>query len=356
MASLEDGLSVTDYGDALADYLRSHSEHALLRASDISRLFVEGGLGPEDVIALHIEALEKILPSLSHRDQPRAFGDAQQFLLDTMINYGVKYKDYLELKLQQVVNDAEAHASRERDKVLEAERIHQEGREILEMIAHELRTPITAARGNLDLASRSLSQGRIEPATRFVGTARDVIDRLSRLTADLVEASRGKSPELDLTVVDLTTVLGQACTWAKVTAANKGVKLEFLGGDPSVFAIGNADALQGVCGNLLYNAIRYTAADGTVTARVFSSDRSAIVEVSDTGIGMTPDVMARIFEKFYRAPMARRIDAQGLGLGLSLVQQMVAAHGGRIEVESEPNQGSTFRVHLPIAECPNPSP
>src|SRR5438270_327324 len=99
-----------------------------------------------------------------------------------MIGYGVRYKEYLEIKLQQAVADAEHRVIREREIVLEAERAERRGREILDRIAHELRTPLTAAKSSLEMVSRYLIQGRIEPASRFVVTAREAVDRLSRLS------------------------------------------------------------------------------------------------------------------------------------------------------------------------------
>ena len=105
-------------------------------------------------------------------------------------------------------------------------------------------------------------------------------------------------------------------------------------------------------GNLLSNAIRYTPPGGRVIVRYGQNKAGAWVEVTDTGIGMAPDVQARAFEKFYRAPEAHTVSTQGLGLGLSLVHDLVQAHGGRIEIESAPRQGSTFRVILPAQGGP----
>src|SRR5579859_5530569 len=95
------GLSPSDYGEVLGSYMRTHSEEALYRASRLSQVCIESGLGPEDIIALHFEALDPLLNSLPYREQARANGDAQQFLLEVMIAYGVKYKEYLELKLSE---------------------------------------------------------------------------------------------------------------------------------------------------------------------------------------------------------------------------------------------------------------
>src|SRR5262249_17866018 len=202
---------------------------------------------------------------------------------------------------------------------------------------------------SLDLATRSLDRGEVEPIPRLLDRAREALDRLSRLTGDLVEASRGGLPALERGPTYLAAVVAQACAWARPAARGKAVASRCDDPLPAIAAQGNADALLSICGNLLSNAIRYTPSGGTVRVRLDSNDRWARVEVQDTGIGMTTEVRARIFEKFYRGPEAREVETHGLGLGLALVQQLVLAHDGQVEVESEPGVGSTFRVLLPLA-------
>jgi signal transduction histidine kinase len=216
----------------------------------------------------------------------------------------------------------------------------------LGVIAHELRTPITVVLGNLDLASRVL--GREEVAARYLTAAREALERLSRLSADLVEASRGGAPHIELAPHDLQPIVAQACDWARPTAASKGITLSYDHQGLPVTVQANTDALLSAMGNLLSNAVRYTPAGGQVRVASGSEGAEAWVEVCDTGIGMAPEVLARVFEKFYRGPEARTMEATGLGLGLALVQQMVQAHGGRVEIASTLGEGSTFRVLLPL--------
>lgn len=341
--------SPADYGQILAAYVQTHSEEALYRASRLSQVCIEAGLGPEDIIALHFEALDSVLATLGYRDQARAHGDAQQFLLEVMIAYGVKYKEYLELKLSETLRDADARAGRDRQRVAEAERLQREKDEILGVIAHELRTPITAVQGNLDLASRVLGRGDVEPIPRYLTAAREALERLSRLSADLVEASRSGAPHIALVPRDLGSIVAQACAWARPAAASKGITLSYDHQGAPVTVQANTDALLSAFGNLLSNSVRYTRAGGHVRVTSGSVDAEAWVEVHDTGIGMAPDVLARVFEKFYRGPEARTMEATGLGLGLALVQQMVQTHGGRVEVASTVGQGSTFHVILPLS-------
>ena len=338
--------AIAAYQAALDDYLQTRAEQALFRASLLSQHFVESGLGPDDIIALHFEALEYGLSRRTPRQQARAVTDAHQFLLEVMIAYGVKYKEYLELKLRDSLREAEARAELERQRALEAERVEREKAELLAGIAHELRTPITAAKGNLDLAVRRLSSGQADTLAPLLGSTREALDRLSRLTADLVQVSRGETPLLERAPQDITELLAQACSWARPTAATKGVDLILETQQPIVLRC-NPDALLSVFGNLLSNAVRYTPPGGSVHVRHELREGEIWVEVRDTGIGIPPEVQARIFEKFYRGDDARRLDGQGLGLGLTLVQQMVQAHRGRIELESELARGSAFRVILP---------
>ncbi|HWE62930.1 MAG TPA: HAMP domain-containing sensor histidine kinase [Chloroflexota bacterium] len=341
-------LSPADYGEILGAYLHTHSEEALYRASRLSQVCIESGLGPEDIIALHFEALDGLLATLAYREQARAHGDAQQFLLEVMIAYGVKYKEYLELKLSENLRDADTRAVRERERAVEAERLQREKDEILGVIAHELRTPITAAQGNLDLASRVLGRGEVEPVPQFLSRAREAIERLSRLSADLVEASRGRPPRIDLAPRDLGSIVVQACDWARPAAASKGIMLTYDHHGAPVTVHANTDALLSVFGNLLSNSVRYTPTGGRVQVTSGSDAAEACVAVRDNGIGMTADVRARVFEKFYRGPEARTMESTGLGLGLALVQQMIQAHGGRVEVASTAGQGSSFQVFLPL--------
>ena len=110
----------------------------------------------------------------------------------------------------------------------------------------------------------------------------------------------------------------------------------------------NPDAILSLVGNLLSNAIRYTPGGGRVILRSSLRRDGIAIEVQDTGIGMDAETQAHIFDQFYRAPAARHLEAQGLGLGLSLVQRFVQAHEGQLEVESSPGKGTTVRVVLPL--------
>jgi signal transduction histidine kinase len=331
--AVDPAIPLDRYGQVLADYLKSPGEQALYEASLVSRDLVHHGVGPEEIVALHMEALDQTLDGVAPLEQARCVGHAHQFLLEVMIVYGLTYREYLEMKV------------RERDTVA-AEAV-QERTELLATVAHEMRTPLTAALGTIDLARRDLVSGRTDRVVPWLGTAHDALHRLSRLTADIARASVGEPPVLAPTPHDLCEVVTEACAWAESAVAEKGLVLVRDDAQPSVSVVSDADALLSVFGNLLANAIRYTPAGGSITVCCGADDGEAWTTISDTGIGMAPEIQERIFEKFYRAREARDVEAQGLGLGLSLVQELVQAHGGRVEVQSAPGEGSTFRVVLP---------
>lgn len=321
------------YALVLNRYQAAPGEQALYEASLLSRDFVRAGIGPEEIVALHVEALEQSLAATPLREQARCIGTGHQFLLEVMIGYGVAYSEYLEMKV------------RERDE--EAERVERARVELLATVAHELRTPLTAALGNIDLAIRNLSRGRADRVPGLLGASREALGRLSRLTTNLARATQDGRPPLALAPNDLCRLLADACAWLEPAAAEKQIALVRDDHPPGVPVECDADAMLSVFGNLLANAVRYTPAGGRVHVTCGVACDEVWVNVADTGIGMTPEVQARIFEKFYRAREARDVETQGLGLGLALAHDLVAAHGGRIEVESEPGSGSTFRVVLP---------
>jgi signal transduction histidine kinase len=338
------------YEEILREYLTTHSETALYRVSQLSQRLIESGLGPEDIIALHFESTDRALQGQSLRERARAEGDAQQFLLEVMICYGVRFKEYLDLRLRQSARDLQARLEEEQQHSLDAERMGRQKDELLTVIAHELRTPLTAARGNLDLARRMLSRGDTEHASGLLDSARQAIDRLSRLSADLVEANRDEAAKLAMDELNLDPILVQAVEWARLSGEADELDIRFDGSHRPILVRGNEDALLSVFGNLLSNAVRYTQPGGTVTVYCGVENGFACAVVEDTGIGMPEEVQARVFEKFYRAPEARAMEVRGLGLGLALVHKLVTAHGGRLSIHSQVDEGTTFRVYLPLAE------
>ena len=338
--------AIDSYVAILTQYFSQRAEEALYRASLLSQRFIEDGVGPEEIVALHAEAVELATAGLSYRESARASADALQFLLEIMIAYGVQYQAYLALRLREREHDTDARLALERQRALDAETSEREKEDILATISHELRTPLTAALGNVDLARRHVERGNVERLSGTLASARGALSRLARLTDDLVDASRGTAPTVTLEPIDVGNVLRQACAWAQPLADEKGVML-VVGACDGYEAPADGDGLQTVFSNLLSNAIRYTPPGGRVEARCWVEEDFVCFSVADTGIGIPDDVRERIFERFYRAPDAKQAEPRGLGLGLSIALRLVQAHGGLLDVESTPGEGSVFRVRLP---------
>ena len=336
-----------EYARVLGEYFTTRGEDALYQASLLSQAFIENGLGPEEIVALHADAVEEASQSLSYRERARAATDGLQFLLEVMIAYGVQYRRYLDLRLTEADRAAAAETELARQRTMDAEHATREKAEFLAVIAHELRTPLTVAKGNVDLAISQADRQRWDRLPRALGSAREAIQRLVRLSDDLIEVSRGEVRPLELAPLDLGSVVAQACEWAQIDAVRKGVDLTCHTGPEPMTVLGDRDALLMIFGNLLSNAVRYTDPGGRVDLRALRQDDSCRIEVIDTGIGMTPEVVARIFDDFFRGEEARNYDTNGLGVGLALAHRLVLAHQGRLEVESEHGRGSTFRVILP---------
>jgi len=228
------------------------------------------------------------------------------------------------------------------------ERAVTEMRQFSAALAHELKTPLAALRGEIELALREVRPG--DRQGRSFGSQLEEIDKLNRLIDQILTMARAESGQIPLTFVplDLPRLGADVVNELESLAETRGIAL--ASDVPNAFVIeGDAGWLQRLMLNLLDNALKFTREGGLVMLRVSREQRAARVDVTDTGIGMTPDVLARLFEPFFRADPARSSTVDGAGLGLSLVKWIVDAHNGRIAVESQPGHGSAFTVWLPLS-------
>jgi len=215
---------------------------------------------------------------------------------------------------------------------------------------HELRTPLTSIRGFAELHRQGAV---IEPAdvTRLLRRIEDEATRMGLLVEDLLTLARlDEQRPLQLSDVDLTVLAADAVHDARVLGPHRPVTMAVDGDVPVIRA--DEARLRQVLANLLGNALQHTPQGTPVQVRVAADEGLAIVEVTDAGPGMTKDVAARVFERFYRADASRTRASGGSGLGLSIVAALVAAHGGRLELDTAPSHGATFRVLLPVEGAP----
>ena len=179
--------------------------------------------------------------------------------------------------------------------------------------------------------------------------------RLQELLDDLLILSRleGRLEGVDATLerapVSLDAIARHAVELAGAGGARNKVGIERLVEKPTPAVPGDAGNLERLLLNVLDNAIKYNRPDGRITVRVGRCGGDALLEVSDTGIGIPPESISRIFERFYRVDKGRAREEGGTGLGLAIVKHIAQAHGGQVDVESRVGHGSTFRVRLPLA-------
>jgi len=217
-------------------------------------------------------------------------------------------------------------------------------------VSHELKTPLAAIRGYAE----TLRDGALEELTtarRFTDRIVSQCRRLQELLDDLLTLSRleGVAPALEREPVALGAVVHRAVELISAVAREKQVEIAIeTGEEPLPPVLGDPDGLERLVLNLLDNAIKYNRPEGRITLRLSRSDGEAVLEVIDTGIGIPPESIPRLFERFYRVDKGRAREEGGTGLGLAIVKHVAQTHGGQVEVESRIGQGSTFRVRLPL--------
>jgi two-component system phosphate regulon sensor histidine kinase PhoR len=224
-------------------------------------------------------------------------------------------------------------------------------RDFVANVSHELKTPLAAIRGYAE----TLRDGALdEPPTarRFTERILQHCRRLQALLDDLLTLSRLESvaAPAEREPVDLSAVVQRAAELLAAAARERQVTLELpeIAEERMPAVPGDADGLERLVLNLLDNAIKYNQPGGQVTLRLAQADHAALLEVSDTGIGIPPESLPRIFERFYRVDKGRSRDEGGTGLGLAIVKHVAQAHGGQVDVESRMGKGTTFRVRLPL--------
>jgi two-component system phosphate regulon sensor histidine kinase PhoR len=231
---------------------------------------------------------------------------------------------------------------------MRAERADQSRRELIVNASHELRTPVASISAHVESL---LKPGReMDAETRkYLSVVAAETDRLGSLVDDVLALARADADELhlDIKAVDVPALIDQVCeTLAPLARRQRNLSLVHSSATGLPRAMGDRDRLAQVLTNLVRNAVNNTLDGGIISVEAaMTGDRIAIT-VSDTGIGMEPADLKRIFDRFYRADQSRARDTGGSGLGLAIVRDLVTAMGGSIGAESVPGRGSVFHVWL----------
>jgi two-component system sensor histidine kinase BaeS len=223
-------------------------------------------------------------------------------------------------------------------------------RAIVAAVAHELRGPVTGLRARTEAAQ----DGVLTDIPALLSSVHADTLRFARLINDVERLAEAQQPAFLLRkeTVDLAALARDRGDVFAPQFAAKGIALTVTA-EPAI-ATGDAERLGQVADNLLENALRYTDRGGHVVLRVFTHGAESIVDVEDTGIGIAPGELPRIFERFWRGQTSHS-RAPGSGLGLGIVRDLVQAHGGDVEVASDAGRGSRFRVRLPAADIAQPA-
>jgi two-component system, OmpR family, heavy metal sensor histidine kinase CusS len=217
--------------------------------------------------------------------------------------------------------------------------------------SHELRTPLALMRTTTEVSlrtSQTVSEYREAQAQTL-----EELEKTSTLVEQLMLLARADAgvETLKREPVNLVNILLEACRDGRILAETNQIAFREEIADRSVVVDGDSRTLHRLFLILIDNAVKYTSPGGLISVSLTRSDEFAVAEVRDTGVGIAAEDLPHIFERFYRADKARSREVGGVGLGLSIARWEAEAHGGEIEVESEPGQGSVFRVHLPLSEA-----
>ena len=274
----------------------------------------------------------------------------------SVINTQIRLSKY---KIQQIVELYVASLSDEDDNpigavlvlhdITELKNLERVRTDFVANASHELKTPITAIRG---LTETILGDEEVDDETvkRFIGRVHLQSLRLSQLVGDLMAISRLESGHNNenFRKINFTDLIRKAVQEVQSIADENGHKLVTELTEEELEVYGDQQNLSQLADNLINNAMKYTTESGTITVKLLKDEETAELQVSDTGIGISPKYQNRVFERFYRVDKARSQSLGGTGLGLSIVKNIAEKHSGSVSVESRLGSGSTFIFRIPL--------
>ena len=274
----------------------------------------------------------------------------------TLRGFGKVTRDMTERKRaeeeRERLRESQLHLEREREARRQMEALLRMQDAFLTTTAHELRTPITSLSAYAELLLRRLKQGHlsIERAERPIKAIHYQAQQLNRLTSALLDITRLEHGKLTLQqhVVDLRTVIERVVSEFVLLVDDREHELNVILPPNPLMIDGDELRLEQIFYNLLQNAFKYSPAGGSVTVELRQEEQCGVVTVTDRGIGIPEQELPLLFDRFYRATNVPPHKISGLGIGLSIVKELVALHGGTIDVQSMPGEGSTFTLRFPL--------
>jgi len=233
--------------------------------------------------------------------------------------------------------------------ITKQQKLENSRREFVANVSHELRTPLTTIKSYAETLLDFVKDNKT--AASFTNTILNETDRMTRLVKDfLILSSLENSESLNKNMFSLKTMIHDVVSTMSLVASEKGHRLQFKQFSELPEFYGDSDKLEQVLYNIISNSIKYTPNGGKITVNAGKVYHEIKIEVRDTGIGIPEKDLARIFERFYRVDKARSRELGGTGLGLAISKSIVESHGGQIQIESAPGEGTAVLISLPIKE------
>ena len=264
---------------------------------------------------------------------------------------------WLSISAEPAIIDGCKHVVIAVDDITERKRAEEKLKETMELksqfistVSHELRTPLTCMKEAIAVVSDGVV-GKINDKQRnFLDIAKRNIDRLAILINDVLDFQKLEAGKMKLNMQenDISEVVGEVHKIMLSSAKKKGIDFSLKLEDNLPKARFDSDKITQLLTNLVSNAIKFTPEQGQVSICVQHQGEELVICVNDTGVGIPKEALPKIFDRFYRVHRPGK-QIQGTGLGLAIVKEIVTMHGGRIEIESEVGQGTTFTVFLPLA-------
>jgi PAS domain S-box-containing protein len=359
LAMLTEGHRLAVGGESMVGWCVAHAKARVALNVDREAIRYKNPLLPatRSEMALPLVSLGDAVGALTiQQDRPYAFSEADIAVLQTVanqiangINNALLYAE-VQTYAQELEQRVEARTAQLRQALLMAQESERAKSHFVTTVNHELRTPLA----NLKLYLGLLRKGRQEKRTHYMETLDREINRLSDLVEDILSIARLEGDqETSKEKVDLAAITREVFNRFTPLAESREIALDFMPPEESICVYADPNQLMRVLINLLGNALTYTQSGGAVALEVETRRAGntpwAVLSVRDNGPGITPDEQQQIFQRFYRGRAGQESGLPGSGLGLAIVQEIVQLHNGRLELDSEPGAGSTFKVWLPRA-------